>query len=110
VAKFLKVYFKGIDMIRKDGAKLAPDYKKFLSWSGLRMNEADAKMDLELHPVFTLQEQLKMFDASKGPSQVQNWQKDIVVFFTELGKLKPAEGEKLKSGFYVTDKFLKMVK
>jgi NitT/TauT family transport system substrate-binding protein/sulfonate transport system substrate-binding protein len=111
VAKFLKIYFKGIDMIRADGAsKLAPDYKKFLTWGGLRVTEDEAKMDLQMHPVFTLQEQLKMFDASKGMSQVQLWQKDIVVFFTELGKLKPEEGKKLQSGFYITDKFLKMVK
>lgn len=109
VAKFLKVYFKGIDLLRKDGVKLSPDYTKFLKWSGLNMTEDEAKMDLELHPVFTLEEQLKMFDSSKGESQVQAWQKDLVKFFTELGKLKPAEGEKLLTGYYITDKFLKMV-
>lgn len=110
VAKFLKIYFRGIDLIRKEGVKLAPDYSRFLNWAGLRMTEEEAKMDLELHPVFTLQEQLKMFDSSNGPSQVQIWQKDLVKFFTDLGKLKPAEGEKLMTGFYITDKFLKMVK
>lgn len=110
VAKFLKVYFRGIDLIRAEGTKLTPDYAKFLTWAGLRMSEEEAKMDLEMHPVFTLEEQLKMFDTSKGQSQVQAWQKDLVTFFTELGKLKPAEGEKLLSGYYITDKFLKMVK
>jgi NitT/TauT family transport system substrate-binding protein/sulfonate transport system substrate-binding protein len=109
VAKFLKVYFQGIDLIRKDGAKLAPDYARFLKWAGLNMNEDDAKMDLEMHPVFTLEEQLKMFDTSKGESQVQAWQKSLVQFFTELGKLKPAEGKKLETGYYITDKFLKLV-
>ncbi|MDO9633279.1 MAG: ABC transporter substrate-binding protein, partial [Humidesulfovibrio sp.] len=110
VAKFLKVYFRGIDLIRKDGEKLSPDYKKFLSWAGLRMSEDEAKMDLNLHPVFTLEEQLKMFDSSKGQSQVQAWQSDLVKFFTDLGKLKPEEGQKLQTGFYITDKFLKLVK
>jgi len=109
VARFLKVYFQGIDLIRKDGTKLTPEYTKFLKWAGLNMTEEEAKMDLELHPVFTLDEQIKMFDSSKGESQVQVWQKDLVKFFTELGKLKPAEGEKLLSGYYITDKFLKMV-
>jgi NitT/TauT family transport system substrate-binding protein/sulfonate transport system substrate-binding protein len=110
VAKFLKVYFKGIDLIRKDGAALAPDYKKFLNWAGLKMTEEEAKMDLEMHPVFTLDEQIKMFDSSKGESQVQAWQKDLVKFFTELGKLKAEEGQKLQTGFYITDKFLKLAK
>ncbi len=109
VARFLKVYFQGIDALRSEGVKLAPEYARFLKWAGLNMTEDEAKMDLELHPVFTLQEQLKMFDASAGESQVQAWQKDLVKFFTELGKLKPAEGEKLLSGYYITDKFLKLV-
>ena len=109
VAKFLKVYFQGIDQLKKDGVKLAPEYTRFLKWTALNMTEAEAQMDIELHPVFSLDEQLKMFDASKGESQVQAWQKDLVKFFTELGKLKPAEGEKLQTGFYITDKFLKMV-
>ena len=109
VAKFLKVYFRGIDLVRKDGVKLAPDYAKFLKWAGLNMSEEDAKMDLEMHPVFTLDEQLKMFDASKGESQVQAWQKQLVQFFTALGKLKPEEGAKLETGYYITDKFLKLV-
>ncbi len=110
VAKFLGVYFKGIDLIRKEGTKLSPDYSKFLRWAGLKMTEEEAKMDLEMHPVFTLDEQIKMFDASKGTSQVAAWQKDLVTFFTELGRLKAEEGQKLQSGFYINDKFLKMVK
>ncbi len=109
VARFLKVYFQGIDALRSEGVKLAPEYARFLKWAGLNMTEDEAKMDLELHPVFTLQEQLKMFDASAGESQVQAWQKDLVKFFTDLGKLKPAEGEKLLTGYYITDKFLKLV-
>lgn len=110
VAKFLKVYFRGIDLIRKEGVKLSPDYQKFLAWAGLKMSEDEAKMDLDMHPVFTLDEQIAMFDTSKGQSQVQAWQQDLVKFFTELGKLKPQEGEKLLTGFYINDKFLKMVK
>ena len=110
VARFLKVYFQGIDALRNDGIKLVPEYARFLKWAALNMAESEAKMDIELHPVFTLDEQLKMFDTSNGQSKVQVWQKDLVQFFTDLGKLKPEEGEKLKSGFYITDKFLKMVK
>jgi NitT/TauT family transport system substrate-binding protein/sulfonate transport system substrate-binding protein len=108
VAKFLKVFFRGVDLMRAQGTKLIPEYTKFLNWAGLRMAEDEARMDIEMHPIYTLDEQLGMFDASKGESQVQAWQKDLVTFFTALGKLKPAEGEKLKNGFYITDKFLKM--
>ncbi|MBZ2171696.1 nitrate ABC transporter substrate-binding protein [Desulfovibrio sp. DS-1] len=109
VARFLKIMFRGIDMLRQEGVGLTPEYTRFLKWAGLQMAEDEARMDLLMHPVFTLEEQLRMFDASKGESQVQAWQKDLVKFFTGLGKLKPAEGEKLQPGLYITDKFLKMV-
>ncbi|WP_027185073.1 ABC transporter substrate-binding protein [Desulfovibrio inopinatus] len=109
VAKFLKVYFRGIDLVRKDGVKLAPDYVEFLRWAGLNMSDEAAKMDLEMHPVYTLDEQLKLFDASQGESQVQAWQKQLVQFFTSLGKLKQEEGSQLETGYYITDKFLKLV-
>lgn len=109
VARFLKLYFEGIDNLKANQAALVPEYVKFLKWGGLNLGEDEAKMDLDLHKVFTLQEQLKMFDASSGESSIQAWQKDLITFFTELGKLKPAEGEKLKAGLYVTDKFMKMI-
>jgi len=111
VAKFLKVYFRGIDALKKDGVKLAPEYKKFLkTWAGMDMTDDQIKMDIQMHPVFTLDEQIKMFDASKGPSQIQKWQADLVKFFTSLGRLKAEEGEKLQAGSYINDKFLKMIK
>lgn len=111
VAKFLKIYFRGIDLLKKEGVKLAPEYKKFLkTWAGMDMTDEQIRMDIEMHPVFTLDEQLKMFDASAGPSQIQKWQTDLVKFFTSLGRLKTTEGEKLLSGFYINDKYIKALK
>jgi len=67
-------------------------------------------MDLLMHPVFTLEEQIKMFDDSAGPSNVHKWQQEILDFFTAQGRFKPEEKEKVMKSNYITGKFLKMVK
>ena len=69
----------------------------------------DAKLDIENHPVFTLEEQLKMFDSSQGNSEVYQWMDGIATFFTEQGKFKPEEKEKVMQSPFINDKFLKML-
>ncbi|MBP1738704.1 MAG: ABC-type nitrate/sulfonate/bicarbonate transport system periplasmic component-like protein [Deltaproteobacteria bacterium] len=111
VAKFLRMYFRGINAIKKEGEKLLPEYKRFYKdWAGMEMSDDMAKKDLLMHPVFTYQEQLKLFDSSKGVSTVESWQQGILDFFTEQGRFKPEEKEKVMKTKYVNDKFLKMVK
>lgn len=111
VAKWMSVYFQGIDRMKKEGKNQADSYRKFLKdWAGMDMTKEDVILDIEKHPVFDLKQQLAMFDSSKGKSEVDNWMAGIANFFTEQGRFKPEESEKaLKSGF-VTDKFLKLVK
>ena len=111
VVKFLKMYFKGIDLKLKEGEKLLPDYKKFYKeWAGMDMSDKAAREDFITHPVYSLDEQLKLFDSSKGPSQVQQWQDNILNFFTDQGRFTPAERDKVLKTPYITDKFLKMLK
>jgi ABC-type nitrate/sulfonate/bicarbonate transport system substrate-binding protein len=111
VAKFLRVYLRGINLLKKEGVNLLLDYKRFYKdWAGLEMTDEMAKLDIQMHPVFTYDEQLKLFDASKGPSTVEQWQLAILDFFTAQGKFKPEEKEKVLKVKYITDKFLKLVK
>jgi ABC-type nitrate/sulfonate/bicarbonate transport system substrate-binding protein len=111
VAKFLHMYFRGINMLKREGVKLVPEYRRFLKeWAGMDITDEMARKDIEMHPVFTYEEQLKLFDNSKGPSQVERWETAIADFFTEQGKFKPAEKEKVLKTPYITDKYLKMVK
>ena len=110
VVKFLDLYFQKIDEMKAKKGALAPEYRAFLKdWAGMDMTLEDSKLDLEKNPVFTLQEQLKMMDGSKGSSEVQQWMEGIAGFFTAQGKFTAAERDKvLKSGF-VNDKFIKML-
>lgn len=112
VAKFLGLYLRAVDMLQKEPLeKLVPEYQRFFQqWAGKEYSAELALLDLKSHPVFNINEQLVIFDPSKGLSEAQVWQKDIAEFFTSLGRLTPEEYEKVKNAGYVTDKFLKQVK
>jgi ABC-type nitrate/sulfonate/bicarbonate transport system substrate-binding protein len=111
VAKFLRVYLRSVEMLKNEPVKsLVPEYRRFfLEWAGKEYSEALAIKDLETHPVFTLQEQLALFDTSKGPSKAQQWQSEIATFFAGAGRITQEDLKKVGNASYVTDKFLKMV-
>jgi len=113
VAKFLHVYLRGVNYVKKHGAspEVVKMYQKFMKdWGGMDMNPDMCKADIIEHPIWTLEEQLKLFDASKGESTAASWQRMIAEFFTSQGRFKPEELQKVNKMGYVTDKFLKMVK
>jgi NitT/TauT family transport system substrate-binding protein/sulfonate transport system substrate-binding protein len=109
VEKFLRVYFRGIEMMKKTPADtLVPDYKKFMKdYCGLEMTDAMCKMDIERHPIFTAAEQLKMFENGT----VETWEKGVLDFFLAQGKFKKEDGEKVVGADgklnFITDKYLK---
>lgn len=109
VAAFLKSYMRGIDAIKAEGESLAPKYSKFLlDWAGVELAESVAAEDIKKHPVYSLDEQLMLFDSSKGTSEIHQWMAGMADFFVQQGKFKKEEMDKtMKSGF-ITDKFLKM--
>lgn len=112
IAAFLRCYMRGIHMLKNEPAeKLVPLYRKFfLEWAGQQYTEEVALRDIQTHPVFAYDEQLKLLDSSTGMSEAQKWQQYLAQFFTQLGRLTPEEYEKVKNADYVTDRFLKMVK
>jgi hypothetical protein len=90
---------------------LAADYQKFMKeWGGLDITKEYAEEEIKTHPVFNLQEQLALFDASKGTSEAQQWMQGMVDFFTTNGRFTPEESEKVMKSGFITDKFLKLVK
>ena len=112
VAKFLRMYLRGNNLMKKEGIKLLPELKSYYKeWTGMDMNDAMLKSDLEYSPVFGYDEQLKFFKKpAKGDSNVEAWQRAITESFTTLGRFKPEERDKALKTPYITDKFLKMVK
>jgi ABC-type nitrate/sulfonate/bicarbonate transport system substrate-binding protein len=109
VAKFLKVYMQGIDYMKAEDVKLAANYVKFLNdWAGVKITRENAIADIKQRKIYDLKEQLKLFDASKGPSEVETWIAGAANFFVEQGKFKKEEMDKVMKSGFVTDKFLKM--
>lgn len=111
VARFLKLYFQMIDRQKQETVKQAALYQKFLKeWAGMDMNMEFVKMDIDLHPMYDLKENLAIFDASKGPSSAYKQMSAIADFFTENKRFKSEEREKVLKTPFITDKFLKRVK
>ena len=110
-AKFLGVYLRAVNMLQKESAEsLVPEYRRFfLEWAGKDYAKDLALKDIQKHPVYNLEEQLVMFDDSKGQSQAQKWQGEIAEFFTTVGRITPEEAKKVNDGKYATNKFLKQV-
>ncbi len=111
VAKFLRTYLRAVEMIRNEPVeKIVPEYQRFFfEWVGKQYSAELAKRDIESHPVFTLDEQLALFDASKGKSTVQTWLGEIAHFFGDIGRITPEDVAKVGEADYATDKFLKLV-
>ena len=111
-AKFLSVYLQAVDMMKKTSPKeMVKEYQRFyLEFVGKNYTTSQALLDLETHPVSGLDEQLAIFDDSKGPSQAQKHQADIASFFTTVGRITDAEAAKVADGKYATDKYLKLLK
>lgn len=110
-AKFLKIYLRAVNMLKNEPVEnIVPEYQRFfLEWAGKEYDADMARRDLLAHPVFNLEEQLVLFDDSKGQSQAQKWQSDIAQFFAQVGRINAEDLKKVGSGAYATDKFLKLV-
>lgn len=86
-AKFLSIYLRAVNMLQKEPLEsLVPEYQRFfLEWAGKNYSPELSLTDLKTHPVYNLEEQLALFDTSKGMSTAQKWQSDIAKFFASVG-------------------------
>lgn len=111
-AKFLDIYMRALEKMReKPLEKLLPEYLRFyVDWEGTDYSTDLAELDPKSHPVYNLQQQLQMFDASEGPSLAQSWQGELAQFFASTGRISQDDLKKIESGSHVTDKFLKLIK
>ena len=111
-ARFLSVYMRAMNMLQNEPLEsLVPEYRRFfLEWAGRDYPADLALLDLQTHPVFNLDEQIAMFDASKGQSKAQYAQSEMARFFAEIGSINKDELKRVEDGSYATDKFLKLIK
>ena len=111
IEAFLKMYFRAVDMLRATPPEnLAADYSRFFKeWTGLELTPEQAVQDLKAHPVFTLNEQLALFNAAQGKSKLQTWLGDIAAFYESIGSVREADRPRLERMNAVTDVYLKAI-
>jgi NitT/TauT family transport system substrate-binding protein/sulfonate transport system substrate-binding protein len=113
VAKFLRVMFRGINKLAEEGAtdeNIKLFQRMYQEWAGMEYSHEDAKKDIEMHPVWKLEEQLKLFDATKGESRAQEIERLIAeLLLHSNGRITDTELAKVSKGDWITDKYLKMV-
>lgn len=110
VVKVLKGYFKAIDKMKAENTKLAKPFSDWLeNWAGVELSPKYAALDIKGHVVYDLDQQLKFFDDSKGPSDVEKWFQGLADFFVEQGKFSKEEMDKAMNSGCITNKFLKLL-
>ena len=111
VAKFLKVYMRAVRMLQREPLEsLVSEYQRFfLEWAGKNYTRQLCLTDLKDHQVFNMDEQLALFDESKGQSSVRQWQTAIARYFSSVGAISKDELARVEDSSYVTDKYLKLI-
>ena len=105
VAKFLAVYLRGWSWAKSHTAEAKKMALAFYKQGGLEATPEAMDQEFKLRPVFSLDQQLKLLDDSKGPSKVDTWFSDIGKFMASVGTLSSNPDPKN----FVTDKYMKIV-
>jgi NitT/TauT family transport system substrate-binding protein len=105
VAKVLAVYLRSIAWQKKHRAETMAYMKTFYPEGGTTLSDHFIAVDYDKRPIYTLDEQLKLFDRSKGPSVMDTWHTDLAEYLKSTGTLQKVPEAK----DYITDKFLKII-
>lgn len=105
VAKFLAVYLRGWSWAKANPAEARSLALDFYKHGGLEVTAHAMDEEFRLRPTYSLDEQLKFMDRTKGPSTMDGWFADIGKFLTEVGTV-PSSPE---PNSYITAQFLARV-
>lgn len=111
-ARFLSVYLRAVDMMKETPLKqIVPEYERFFrEYLQRDYPKGLAEEDIKNHPVYSLEEQLALFDGTKGQSQAQAWQSEICRYYLRINRIRADEAQKVSDGSYATDAYLKRVR
>jgi len=105
VAAYLAVYLRAVaweKTNREDTIKLM---KEFYQKTGVILPDKYLAREIDTRPTFTLEEQLKLFDRSRGASNVDEWFAKLGQYLKSTGTLQEAPDPKN----FATDAYLKLV-
>jgi NitT/TauT family transport system substrate-binding protein/sulfonate transport system substrate-binding protein len=110
LAKWLKLYLRGIAEMKADHAQTAKQLGAFSKEHGLEMTDQALAAQVSRLAIYDHKEQLALFAKKDGAtSEVEQWMSDLADFFIQQGRITTAEKEKFMKGSFINDKILKMV-
>ena len=105
VAKVLAVYLHAISWIHAHPEAAESAFLQFNREAGNDLTPDDARTEVTTHPAFVLEQQLKLFDRSRGSSTVVDWFNGVIDFMRHKGSIDQAPDPKL----FATDDFLRLI-
>lgn len=105
VAKFLAVFLRGVTWIKANRAEAVKLMDKYYKEGGVTLPEAAHNAEIDRRPMYTLEEQIKLFDRTSGASSVDGWFKGLGEFLQSVGTLQAAPDSKA----FLTDEVLKRI-
>lgn len=105
VAAYLAVYLRSIAWQKANRAETIQLMKKFYEQGGVTLPEKYLAVEIDTRPTFTLDEQLKLLDRSKGQSTADQWYTNLGAYLKSTGTLQEAPDTKT----FITDEYLKRV-
>lgn len=105
VARFLAVFLRGVAWIKANRAEAVTLMDKYYQGDGVTLPAADHNAEIDRRPMYTLDEQIKMFDRSAGASVVDGWFKGLGEFVQSVGTIPSVPDGKS----FLTDEVLKRI-
>lgn len=110
VAKWLKLYMKGIKEMKTNPAESKKLLDAYYKERGLTLNDNALTNEFKLRPLYDTKEQLAMFAKKDGGmSEVEKQISGLADFFVAQERITPQEKDKFFKGGFVNDKILKIV-
>jgi len=105
VAKVLAVYVRGWSWAKAHPKEAREMAKRFYAAGGVEASDNAIDQEFALRPTYSLAEELRLMDRTKGASELDGWLTRIGGFMADVGTIPSAPEPKS----YVDDSFLKKV-
>ncbi|WP_202108740.1 ABC transporter substrate-binding protein [Succinivibrio dextrinosolvens] len=111
LARFLAMYDKAVRIQKNDPKSLVEPYKNFLKiYSGKDFSDDFCLYDLKAHPVYTIDEQLKLFDSESNMSAIEKLERHLISRIAMITMQPNAKYDPKEFKHDPSDLFLKIAK
>lgn len=111
LARFLAMYDRAVKIQKSDPKSLVASYKNFLKiYSGKDYSDDFCLYDLKSHPVYTIDEQLKLFDSDSNMSAIEKLERHLISRIAMISMQSDADYDPKEYKHEPSDLFLNIAK